>query len=772
MRRFLMAGVALLCVTALYANGMMRLSRREKRISPPVVRRPVRPVRTPTTTWAWVKKAKMAVEITGQHAKVTVDEEFFNPNNWRAEGVFLFPLPKNAAVHDMSFWMNGKEYKGEMLDATQARRYYIQTVRRMYDPALLEYADRGLFRLRVFPIPPQGTVRVKFTYSVMMKRDGDLVTFTYPTSTNKYSHGAIDSFVVDIKVKTDEPIRNIFCPDYAVDVARKSDKEAHITFEARKVKPEKDFVLYIQYSPKSIGFSSFAFNDTTEDGYFIMLITPKYEVKEDEILPKDIVFVVDTSGSMRWDNKMEQAKKALTLCLKKLNRNDRFNVVAFSGEVRVFADKLLAANPANIEKAIKWVESLQPLGATDVNTALLAALSSAKEKSQRPFMIIFLTDGEPTVGEDDPAKILENVAKANRVRARIFVFGIGSEVNTKLLDLLAEKNYGLVDYIERTEVVNARVTNFYNKISSPVLSELRLEILGQNKPEFEVYQVYPRELPDLFRGTQLMVVGRYHGAGVKAVRLSGKLRGKTWEQEYEVHFPKHDERHDFVPRTWAVQRIADLLTQIRLKGEKPELKGEVVALARRFGILTPYTSYLVMEDTHNRFGRPVGPVVERPSIGLRALKQAAWKAQEGLKKDKGADAVREAKKLARMKHAMAPAAASTGGGAFLNNEVKDLERRTGVKVSRFVKTIGAKTFYLVGNTWCDASYDPKKHKPTIKVRFLSDKYLQLLTQHPQIAKYLSLGRKVVVVVAGKAYEIVADESTQKKEKGTEKQQTK
>jgi len=766
MRRFLMAGVALLCVAGLYANGMMRLRPRPVRPLPARIR--------PQPGWAWVKEAKMTVEIIGQHAKVTVDEKFFNPNNWRTEGVFLFPLPKNAAVHDMSFWMNGKEYKGEMLDATQARRYYIETVRRMYDPALLEYADRGLFRLRVFPIPPQGTVRVKFTYSVMMKRDGDLVTFTYPTSTNKYSHGAIDSFVIDIKVKTDEPIRNIFCPDYAVDVARKSDKEAHITFEGRKVKPEKDFVLYIQYSPKSIGFSSFAFNDGTEDGYFIMLITPKYEVKEDEILPKDIVFVVDTSGSMRWDNKMEQAKKALTLCLKKLNKRDRFNVVAFSGEVRVFADKLLEADSVSIEKATKWVENLEPLGATDINGALLAALSMAKKKTERPFMIIFLTDGEPTAGEDDPAKILENVAKANKVRARIFVFGVGSEVNTKLLDLLADKNHGLVDYIERTEAVDARVTNFYNKVSSPVLSELNLEILGQNKPEFEVYQMYPRELPDLFRGMQLMVVGRYHGAGVKAVRLSGKLLGKTWEQEYEVRFPKHDESNDFVPRTWAVQRIADLLTQIRLKGEKPELKGEVVALARRFGILTPYTSYLVLEDTRNHFGRPVGPAVAaKPGVlGLRrrALKEAAEKAQEGLKMDKGENAVREAKKLARMKQAMAPAAAGRGGGAFAADEAADLERRTGVKITRYVKTVGAKTFYLIGDTWYDASYDPKKHKPTIKVKFLSDKYLELLTQRPEIAKYLSLGKKVVVVVGGKAYEIVADEGKEKKEKDIKKKE--
>lgn len=766
MRRLVLIGVALMVMGALHANGMMRLREaRRWRPRPGPVIRPPRPVRTPQANWAWVKKAKMDVTITGQHAKVTVDEEFFNPNNWQAEGVFLFPLPKNAAIHDMSFWMNGKEYKGEMLDATKARQYYIQTVSRMYDPALLEYADRGLFRLRVFPIPPQGTVRVKFTYSVMMSRDGDLVTFTYPTSTNKYSHGAIDSFVIDIKIKTDEPIRNILCPNFLVDITRKSDKEVRVTFEGRKVKPEKDFVLYIQYSPKSIGFSSFAFNDGTEDGYFVMLITPKYEVKEDEILPKDIVFVVDTSGSMRWDDKMEQAKKALKLCLRKLNKRDRFGLVAFSGEVRKFSEKLLDSTEENINRAIKWIENLEPMGATDINGALLAALAMASEKkAERPFMIIFLTDGEPTAGEDDPAKILENVAKANKVRARVFVFGVGSEVNTKLLDLLAEKNHGLTDYIARTEAIDARVSNFYNKISSPVLSELKLEILGQNKPEFEVYQMYPKNLPDLFRGMQLMVVGRYHGAGVKAVRLSGKLLGSIWEQEYELRFPKHQEEYDFVPRAWATQRIADLLSQIRFKGEKPELKGEVVRLATRFGIVTPYTSYLVLEDTNRRFGRPPGGPIAVPAPALRKLQQ---RAKDGLAKGAGKEAFKAAKRLSELKN---KALTRPAAGFGLDALTKEVEKESGVRITRYIKTVGAKTFYLIGDTWYDALYDPKKFKDkTVKVKFLSDKYLELLTKRPEIAKYLSLGKKVVVVIGGKAYEIVAEN---KEDKGKKEQMKK
>jgi len=771
MRRIAVAGVTVLMVlasTAVRANGVMVL---RKKVARPVSPRPGPTVRP---TMAWVKKAHLDVSIEGQNAKVTVDEEFYNPNNWQAEGVFVFPLPADAAIHDMYFWMNGKKHKAEMLDATQARNWYLQTVRRMYDPALLEYAGGKMFRLRVFPIPPKKTAKVKFTYSVMMKREGDVAVFRYPTGTNKYSAGDIDDFVINVKINSQEPLKNIYCPTYAVDTKRISDKEALVAFEGRKVRPEKDFLLYLNYSEKAVGFSMFTFNDGTEDGYFMMLITPKYELSKEEILPKDIVFVVDTSGSMRWNNQMEQAQAALVKCVESLGERDRFGIVSFATDVRTFNSELMAATAENRKKAVEWVKRLEPLGGTDINEALLKALEMApkttegSQSKRRPFMVVFLTDGEPTVGVDDPLKILKNVKDANTVRARLFVFGVGEEVNVKLLDRLADENHGLSDYISKDERIDEKVGAFYTKIASPVLSDLKMQVKGM-----EMHDVFPKELPDLFRGMQLVVTGRYHGNGAKAIEVTGRLLDKEWKMTYEGKFAENDESKDFVPRVWAMRKIGELLTHISLikdpnDAKMKELRGEVVHLARRFGIVTPYTSYLVMENTAKRVPRP-GPWARRgaapggrPAPPL-ALRKMAKEAEEDMKKDKGEGALREAKARRELLDAEKPAADAFGlGGGKSGSHYERLRQGFGGKVTRYVKTVGAKTFYCVGDTWYDSSYDHKKHKKVTKVKFMSEQYIRLLSESPEIAKYLALGKKVVIVLGDKVYE-VTDEDVSGKE---------
>ena len=758
MRRFVgfvvVVAVVLGCGLA-FANGVMIL--RKRLPGPP---RPVSPPPAVRPTMAWVKEATLDVEIVGQTAKVTVEEVFYNPNSWQAEGVFVFPLPADAAIHDMTFWMNGKAHKGEMLDATKAREWYLQTVYRMRDPALLEYAGGKMVRLRIFPIPAKGTSRVKFTYSVLMKREGNLCVFQYPTSTNKYSHGDIDDFVIRVKIKTQEPLKSIYCPTYAVETKRISDREAEVSFEARKVRPEKDFLLYLQYDESAVGFSMFSFCDGLENGYFMMLITPQYEIDASKVLPKDVVFVVDTSGSMMHENKMEQAKRALTYCIRKMSEKDRFGIVAFSSEVRVFGKGLYEATEKNKKEACDWVNALEAIGGTDINGALLAALDMASEENEkRPFMVVFLTDGKPTWGVDDPAKILQNVKEANRYHARLFVFGVGSKVNVKLLDRLAKENHGLADYITKDEKIDVKVTSFFDKISSPVLSHLKMEVSG-----IEVYDVFPKELPDLFKGMQLVVTGRYRGHGKKKIRLRGRLLEKEWEMEYEGEFAEADERHDFVARVWAMRKIAELLEEIGIKGEKEELKSEVVRLARRFGILTPYTSYLVMEENARRLPAPPA----RP-LALRALRGRLKQAAEALKKESGVDAVKARERLGAMGGASKPAvpgALSDRKGAIRAMQ-KEVEDALGGRITRYVKTVGAKTFYFYGDTWYDAAFDPKKHKERIKVTFMSEEYIKLLKERPEIAKYLALGRKVVVVLGDKAYE-VTDEPEKKGKEDKEK----
>ena len=756
MRRFLGFGsvilVLLLCGTV-FANGIIVVPPRPR---PPRV---AEPLKQPS-----VKEARLDVSIDGQTAKVTVDEVFFNPNNWQVEGTFIFPLPADASIDDMSFWMNGKEQKGELLDAQQARQEYLKIVRRIKDPALLEYMGTKMFKLRIFPMPPRGTMRVKFSYTQFLKSEGDLVLFRYPTSTNKYSSAPIGSFIIDIHLKADKPLKNIYCPTYKVDVVRKGEKEARVTFEAQNIKPDRDFLLYYSTSGADVGFSLLSFCDGTEDGYFMALITPKYVINKKDIQPKDVVFVVDTSGSMLNENKMAQAKEALSYCVKNLNEKDRFNIITFATGVRMFRDALVVASKEAKATALEWIGRLSPSGGTNINDALLKAFGTVTQ-TKRPVMIIFMTDGEPTIGIQDPKKILENVKNANKVNARIFVFGVGETVNTKLLDRLAEENRGTADYITKDEKIDVKVKAFFDKVSSPVLSDVVVKFNN-----IEVYDIYPTKIADLFRGEQLVLVGRYHGSGAKSVSLTGKVNGEARTLIYEGRFVERGKEKEFIPRIWATRKIGYLLSEIRLHGEKQELKNEVVRLATRFGILTPYTSYLVIEDirrprrpglrplTSAPLRRRLREEMDRDAGFAREAADAEKEARGRMKAEGGAGAVNAAKELKKMKQA---AAAPAKPGVYTGEALFGGKGQTGRELAKAIRTVADKTFYFVDDTWYDSIYDPEKHKEVKKVKYMSDEYLELLMKKPEIGKFFALGKSVVVIVDGKAYQVIEEEEEKK-----------
>ena len=420
--------IALWCMEA-FANGII--------VPPPPPPRPPRPRHRPITHYpAWVKEAHLKVTITDQVAKTEVSEVFVNPNNWRLEGDFVFPLPADATVSDFSFWMNGKEVKAELLDTKQARQIYTDIVGRMKDPALLEYVGTKMFRLRIFPIEPNGEAKVKLTYNQVLKSDSGLVTYRYPHSTNKYSSKPLESATVDVTINSKAAIKNVFCPSHTVDIKKDGDHKVRLGYEGKNVKPEKDFIVYYTLSDKDFGLNFLTYREKGEDGYFLALLSPSQEVDKDKVLPKDIVFVMDTSGSMS-GKKIEQAKGALTYCVNSLNKEDRFNIIGFATSVRMFKDNPVKADKENVEKARKWIEEMEARGGTNISEALLEALRM-KGSDDRTYMIIFMTDGQPTIGETEPQKILKAISTANERKCRLFVFGVGHDVNTILLDKLAE----------------------------------------------------------------------------------------------------------------------------------------------------------------------------------------------------------------------------------------------------------------------------------------------------------------------------------------------
>lgn len=736
-----------------------------------IVERPPRPVPHPEIYGfpLSVKDHHVTVSIKGPVATTTVDQTFTNPHPYELEGTYVFPLPEDAAVDRFSMWIDGKETEAELLDAEKARSIYEGIVRSMRDPALVEYMGRGLFRARIFPIPANGEKRVKISYAQVLKTDGGLARYRYPLATEKHSAQPLDKVSIMVSVEEERPIKAVYAPWQELDIRRDGDKKLKCSWEASHVRIERDFLLAFALDESDVGLSVLTYGKSfdEEGGTFLLMIAPKVELKPEEVQPKDVVFVLDTSGSMQEQGKIEQARRALRYCVQRLDAQDNFGLIDFSTDVRTFKDSLCAASDENKNAALDYIKALKARGGTALEDALLAAekMIDTDTPRSRSKQIVFLTDGEPTIGTTDPDAILKNVAAHNKaLDARIFVFGVGADVNAPLLDRIAEMNKGDREYVLPGEDIEIAMSGFYEKVASPVLSDLELTFDGKVRCS----ELYPRRLPDLFKGTQIALAGRFAGEGPVTAKLKGKVNGKERVFTQTLTFAK-DAQNAFLPRIWAQRKIGFLLDEIRTNGEKPELKEEVVRLARAFGIPTPYTSWLVVDENElrRRNGQPPRPMGAADDGFRRLSREAEKSAPSGGSanapapptaaapeeyKSGGSIAKKEASGEAAAKDGKRIAALEKGDkdSDEARSKVAGLSTET---IREVIRQIGAKTFYNVDGTWIDSSVDDAARKSAKKVAYLSGDYFALLKEHSEAAAYFALGSKVVVKVGASVIEI-------------------
>lgn len=601
---------------------------------PPPPDRPLPPPDRPAPPRPPQRGIKMEVRALGIETNITdgaavtkVDQTFHNPHDFPVEGTYIFPLDDDVAVSRFTMDVNGQEIEGKLLDVKEARQTYEQIVRGLKDPALLEYVGKKMFKASIFPINPHSDVRVRLSYTQMLETQDGLVRYRYPMNTEKYLPSPIQRLSVLVSVESKTPIKSVFSPSHEIAVSRISENRATASMEVSNQFPDRDFELFTMLSEKEFGLTVLTYREPGEDGYFVARISPNATTRPEDVLPKNVAFVMDTSGSMSDEGKIGQARSALKFCLDHLNERDAFTIITFSHEPRRFSETLVPVSAESREKATKFIEGIEAVGGTNINDALLSALKDAPQADPtRPFYIVFLTDGQPTVGVIGEPEILKNVREANTQRTRLFVFGVGHDVNTRMLDLLAEQNRGTREYVEPGENLELALSSFYRKISDPVLSDLALAFGG-----LQVHDVYPPRLGDLFGGMELVVVGRYHGSGHRAVELSGTRRGAQEKHVYETKFPDDDRAHEFLPRLWATRKVGYLLDEIRLHGENAELKSSVVMLAKKYGIITPYTSYLVTEPgrvalREGRGGGAFDMGQPRPRAGLDSERVKALRA--------------------------------------------------------------------------------------------------------------------------------------------------
>jgi Ca-activated chloride channel homolog len=776
MRRYLSVLAVLLCGSAaVHAHGLLIP---EDKSLPPLA----------------MLNHHVTIKLDDQFAVTRVEQTFRNHTDRQLEATYLFPLPSGASVNRFTLWVNGKETKGELVEAKKANAIYTSIVRRTQDPALLEYLGNNLFRLRVFPILPHQDQKVALQFTSLAHKDAQLVEYVYPLKTNGKATRTLEAFSLSATIKSSQPVSNVYSPTHAISLKRQSDQEVTVTFDQNQALLDKDFQLFYASADKDVGLTALTHRPLSGDkGYFSFLISPRLELSKSYQVPRDVVLVLDTSGSMR-GVKMEQARKALQYCLDNLSAGDRFGLINFATTVNRYEDKLLEASSEQLAKAKKWVAELEATGGTAIHDALISALELRSSEEGRSFTVVFFTDGQPTIGETDIDKIVKHTLAKNTANTRIFTFGVGDDVNASMLDQLAEKTRALASYVRPSEDIEAKVSGLHSKISHPVLTNLKLSVTN----DLKLSEVYPAELPDLFHGGQLVVFGRYAGKGPAAVKLSGQVGKEGREFVYELTFPdKTNDEREFVEHLWARRKVGYMLDQIRANGEKKELVEEVVSLAKKYGITTPYTSYLVVPDgpipvAHpsrpavgfgstsgmgmmgmsggmvGMSGIPAGlvpmggakplPVLEyakqnqakpgdlalhRSDRADKELRKADGKGGEGRALQAARDKKENYDRARRYLQSNAKDAVQAGKlGVELSQQTQNLRNQARLEQTAVCQVCGRNCLEL-GGVWIDEGYDPKMTALVVKAQ--SDAYFKLLEQQPRLKDVFKLGNHLVWV---------------------------
>ncbi len=517
----------------------------------------------------------------------TVRQTFRNPNAVELEGTYLFALPDQAAISGFAMSMGGKMVSGELLDRDKAAGIYEAIVARARDPGLLEYMGRRLFRARVFPIPATGTMDIELTYSETLSATAGMLEWRYPLKTQAGGAPTTGQTTIVAEIASKGALKVIHSPTHQVTVTRSGDRSAKVVLEERGTKADTDFVLYIGQGEGDVG-ASFVSHSDGDHGNFLLMLAPAVQPAAAMRPAQDIIFVADTSGSMA-GVKMEQLRKTLIQCLQSLEAGDRFELISFSTEARPLNGKLTDVSSESVKRAVSFVGDLKPVGGTAIHDALVAALKISGD-GDRPLQLLFLTDGRPTVGLTDPESLVKDIAGKCPKRVRLSVFGIGGDVNATLLDRMAEQNRGTRDYVAESEDLELKVSTFFAKVSRPVLSDIKVTFEG-----LEVKDVFPRDVPDLFRGTQLTLAGSWKGKGTVKVNLEGRVNTTPFATSWTFAVDSASVQPS-VARLWATRKVGWLMDLIRLNGESKELRDEIVSLGVRHGIVTPYTSFLITED--------------------------------------------------------------------------------------------------------------------------------------------------------------------------------
>jgi Ca-activated chloride channel family protein len=708
-----------------------------------------------------LKELQVDASIKQQIATTQVTQVFQNTSSETIEASFIFPLPYDGAIDRLTFLVDGKEYDAKLLPAAEARRIYEEYVRRAQDPALLEWIGTGMFKTSVFPIPAGATRTVQLRYSQLLRQDARLTDYLFPLATGKYTVKPLDKLSLRVAIETAEPLKNIYSPTHQVTISRDDERHAVVQMTSSNVVPNADFRLVFDSAPGNIAASLISCWPAGEQaGYFVLLAAPDIKAGTEQPTRKTVIFVLDQSGSMSGD-KIEQAREAAKFVVNNLRPDDQFNVIRYENDVSSLAPELQRFGDATRSSAIGFINGITSGGGTNIDGALTAATKMITE-SKTPSYIVFLTDGLPTVGEVNELKIAENMRRGNQHQSRLISFGVGYDVNARLLDRLTRENRGQSEYVRPNENIEVAVSRLFSKMSAPVLTNLQLNYeFPQAAVEAgpSVDRIYPKDVQDLFAGSQLVLIGRYRNSGQAVIRLRGQVGSTEQNLEFPVQFAAQGsgESFGFVPKLWAARRIGELIDQLDLNGRNEELIKELVELSTKHGIVTPYTSYLADENSTVRQLTDFSSNLGRTRDNLQLLDQTAGASGVGQREAK--QLFKSAENLAQA----APAAADSnlsglGGG---ENSAGGAGNKKDSRAPQGVRQVGNQTLYKRGKTLVAENaiqVDLEQDAARItNVKRFSAEYFELVAANTSAENQLfaeqSADEELLVQLRGKLYRI-------------------
>jgi Ca-activated chloride channel family protein len=687
-----------------------------------------------TTPAVFRQSSDVRVELVDRVLRYEITETFVNRGSRVGEADFMFPLPKGAAFQDLKLSINGELVAGETMSADRARQIYEEIVRRQRDPALLEWMGYGLLRARIFPIAPGEQKKVVVRFQTVAPREGDALRVDYfrgvrtnQRETSQRSEGWM-RFV--LTYPNDPMYGTAYSPTHSLyDEAYAGEIEGDRSFassyrgstrrvEIRDARGEVTLLIPTRRSAAA-AISLLANAPGNDDGFALITLSPP--AIRPRAVPRDLTFVIDVSGSMSGE-KMRQAREAGKQLLQSLSSMDRFRLIDFSSDVRTFRDNFSTATRENIRAAERYLDELDAQGSTNISGALEEALSSRVESGRLP-IVLFLTDGHPTVGERDASVIAANVARGRGAR-RLFTFGVGADLNVSLIEQLALEGRGTASFVRPEESVERAVGIVASRLTSPLVTDVRIRADG-----VRLRKMHPSGSVDIFAGEDLVILSRYDGSGNAIVRFEGQTTNGPVSWSTRLYFPERSRENPFVARLWATQRVGYLSAEKRKHGGSQEINDEIRELGERYGIPTEFSSYLVLEPGMNRRVGVAGG--QANGIVLRGARSAPAAAAPTVQFE-------AAKSAAAQRSATSVMAADAAAG---------------IRDDANVRRAGNVTFVLSDNVWTDVRY--KKTGTVLQVKPFSDAYFKLLEILPDLREPFSIGERVIVAGRGMAIELTA-----------------